>query len=90
MEILNKDVEKVIKEFGQYGESKQFIFNTDRQTVERIVISLLKKELGCRICSCRDITDDKQGDKKTGCPCIYNVKKVDEVRDCPCWLFVRK
>lgn len=92
MEITDKQVQDLIKEYEEYAKSKGFELNPNRKLVENIVRALLKKEaaFGCRFCPCRVMCGDQVEDKKIICPCVYHEDEIKNQGYCHCRLFVKK
>jgi ferredoxin-thioredoxin reductase catalytic subunit len=92
MEIEEKEIQKLIKEYEEYAQKYGFQLNPDRKIVENIVRALLKKEKkhGARYCPCRVMTGDIEKDKEIICPCVFGRGEVEEKGHCICRLFVKK
>ena len=88
--MTNEEMEKLIKEYGQYAKQKGFRLNPDRKIVEGLVRALIarKENFGERYCPCRKMTNDKKVDKKIICPCDYHLEEIKKHGHCLCNLFV--
>jgi len=86
------EVDELIKKYEEYAQNSGFKLNPDKETVNRVVKSLLDREknLGARYCPCRRVTGDKEEDKKIICPCIYHKEEIEKDGHCLCNLFFKK
>lgn len=84
-------MEKLIKAYEEYAESKGFKLNPNRKVVEGVIGGLMarKDSFGEQYCPCRRITGDKEEDKKIICPCIYHEDEIEKDGHCFCNLFVK-
>lgn len=48
-----------------------------------------KKKYGEQYCSCREITGNKEIDRKIICPCVYRSRELEQRGACKCALFVK-
>ena len=92
MEIKEEEIQKLIKEYQEYADSKGFKLNTDEKALYTMVSALLKKQkkFGANYCPCLVMTGDVEKDKEIICPCIFHEEEVKTQGRCLCRLFFKK
>ena len=88
---MNKEVEKIIKEYQEYAKKNGFKLNPDKRIVEMIVKRLLEngEKHGERYCPCRTITGNSEEDEKKICTCSFHRKEIEDAGRCHCNLFIK-
>ena len=92
IEIKEVEVQKLIKEYQEYADSKGFKLNPDERALKAIVTAILKKQKkeGANYCPCRVMTGDVEKDKEIICPCVFHEDEVKTKGNCLCRLFFKK
>lgn len=84
--------EKLLKSAKEYAEKEPTLkLNPNTAIVNAIVKGLArnKEKYGEAYCPCRQVSGDKEEDKKIICPCIYNKDEIEKQGYCHCRLFVK-
>lgn len=86
---MERDIEKVIKEYEQYAHVHGFKLNSDKGAVEKIVRGLLENEqkYGKKYCPCRRVVGNEEEDRSKVCPCLWHKEELDKRGRCFCGLF---
>ena len=86
LEALKKKIRTAIEE---HCRKTGYRLNPDRQTVERLITALARRErrFGAPYCPCRVMTGDVERDKDIICPCIYHQEEIARDGICHCLLF---
>jgi ferredoxin-thioredoxin reductase catalytic subunit len=88
----SEDFETEIYEWAKVNASASgYKLNPDYDIVMTAIKGLAnnKKKYGEMYCSCREISGDKEKDKKIICPCVYRSKDMDRKGSCKCALYVK-
>jgi len=88
---VEKEVEKIIADSKEHAEKTGIRLNPEQRIVEAISKALAanEKDKGARYCPCRQITGNKEEDKKIICPCTYHLNEIKKDGHCHCKLFVK-
>lgn len=87
-----EDMESDIHKWAKANASASgYKLNPDYDIVMTAIKGLTNnnKKYGEMYCSCREITGDKEKDKKIICPCVYRSRDIDQKGACKCALFVK-
>ncbi|MBC8552071.1 MAG: ferredoxin:thioredoxin reductase [Candidatus Brocadiales bacterium] len=84
---LEADARKLVED---YVEIAPYKLNPNSKHVDKIIKSLAKKKLkkGFFYCPCRMLSDNKEMDAKSICPCEYHKEEIERDGICCCDLFV--
>jgi len=89
---MTKEELELIEQSKKYADSQGFKLNDNEKVTLGIIRGLLrnKKFKGDIYCPCRQVTGNKEEDKKIVCPCIYHKDEIKQDRHCKCNLFWKK
>ncbi|KAF5419754.1 MAG: Ferredoxin-thioredoxin reductase, catalytic subunit [Candidatus Methanocomedens sp.] len=88
----SEDLETEIYELAKANASELgYKLNPDYDIVMTAIKGLAnnKKKYGEVYCSCREISGDKEKDRKIICPCVYRSRDIDRKGSCKCALYVK-
>lgn len=83
----SEDLETEIYELAKVNASELgYKLNPDYDIVMTAIKGLAnnKKKYGEMYCSCREISGDKEKDRKIICPCVYRSRDIDRKGSCKC------
>jgi len=86
----NKETE--IYEWAKQNASELgYVLNPDYDIVAMAIKGLAnnKKKYGEQYCSCREVSGNKEQDRKIICPCVYRGKDIEQRGACKCALFLK-
>lgn len=86
------DIESEIYEWAKKNaEETGNKLNPDYDIVSMAIkgIANHKKKYGEQYCSCREISGNKEQDRKIICPCVYRSRELEQRGACKCALFVK-
>jgi ferredoxin-thioredoxin reductase catalytic subunit len=86
---LTKEEKDLIKQSEDYAKSQGFKLNPDKKILLGVIRGLLRNKQfkGEIYCPCRQVTGNKEEDKKIICPCVYHKQEIEEMNHCKCTLF---
>ncbi len=90
--VLFNDSEMGIYEWAkQNAEENGYKLNQDYDIVAIAIKGLAnnKKKYGEQYCSCREVSGNKEQDRKIICPCVYRGKDIELRGACKCALFLK-
>jgi len=72
-----------------YADKNNFKLNPNEKATLGIIRGLLRNKQfkGDIYCPCRQVTGNKEEDKKIVCPCIYHKDEIKQMGHCKCTLF---
>lgn len=90
--VLDKDGQELKAKLQAYADSEGFKLNPNEKALDGIILGLLrnKKFKGDIYCPCRQVTGDKEKDKRIACPCIFHQGEIELQGHCKCTLFWKK
>jgi ferredoxin-thioredoxin reductase catalytic subunit len=89
MENLTKEESELLDKLKKYAYENNFKLNPNEKALLGIIRGLLRNKQfkGDIYCPCRQVTGNKNEDKKIICPCIYHKQEIKEMNHCKCTLF---
>ncbi len=80
-------VERMVR---RYVERGPYLLNPDAVTVEHVVAGLTRNLLqhGRWYCPCREVTGDRDRDRRNICPCPQHRADIERDGVCECGIFV--
>ena len=88
---MNK--EEIRKAFEKFTENNDFILNSDKEFVGKIIDGILEneKKYGLKLCPCRLRNGTIERDLELICPCNFKIQETWKTQErCWCGLFVKR
>jgi ferredoxin-thioredoxin reductase catalytic subunit len=92
MVLATEEEKQLYEKLKAYADSQNFKLNPNEKAMEGIIRGLLRNKQfkGDIYCPCRQVTGNKEEDKKIVCPCIYHKQEIKDMGHCKCTLFWKK
>jgi ferredoxin-thioredoxin reductase catalytic subunit len=92
MVLQTEEEKQLYNKLKEYADSQNFKLNPNEKAMEGIIRGLLRNKQfkGDIYCPCRQVTGNKEEDKKIVCPCIYHKQEIKDMGHCKCTLFWKK
>jgi ferredoxin-thioredoxin reductase catalytic subunit len=89
---LDKEGQELKEKMQKHADEFNYKLNENEKPLEGVLNGLLrnKKFKGDIYCPCRQVTGNKEIDKRIACPCIFHHGEVELQGKCKCALFWKK